>query len=34
VPLPDGLSVYKPQAGPLRPEVKALIAWLKDKLAS
>ncbi len=34
VPLPDGLSVYKPPGGPSRPEVKALLAWLKDKLAS
>jgi DNA-binding transcriptional LysR family regulator len=34
VPLPDGLSVYKSQGGPSRPEVKALLAWLKDKLAS
>ena len=33
VPLPEGLSVYKRQAGPSRPEVKALLAWMKDKLA-
>jgi DNA-binding transcriptional LysR family regulator len=33
VPLPEGLSVYTRQAGPSRPEVKALLAWMKDKLA-
>ena len=34
LPLPDGLSVYKRQAGPSRPEVEALLAWMKDKLAA
>jgi DNA-binding transcriptional LysR family regulator len=34
VPLHDGLSVYKRQAGPSRPEVEALLAWMKDKLAA
>lgn len=34
LPLPEGLSVYKRQAGPSRPEVRALLAWMKDKLAA
>ena len=33
LPLAAGLSVYRRQAGPARPEVEALIGWLRDKLA-
>ena len=34
LPLPEGLSVYRRQAGPARPEVEALLAWLKGQLAA
>ena len=32
--LPEGLSVYKRQDGPTRPEAKALIEWLRAELAN
>ena len=34
VPLPEGLSVYRRQTGPSRPEVDALLGWLKEELGA